>query len=210
MGAIATGVAAVYSAYSASEAQGQALDNQGAAMAHQMQLADKQAAIAQDQYDYYKGTYRPLETALVSEAYAGINPEKYTGLASNDVIQSFDKARGMAVRSLSRYGVNPNSGNFAATTNNHYIAQAAAESAARNKSRMGVDDINWNRKLSVAGLGRGLPANAMTGMGNAGSQYGSAAAAYGANAASAGGEAGDWAQFGLNMADKAGWFKSGG
>lgn len=172
-------------------------------------LGMEQAEMAREQWDRYKELYDPLERGLLSEAERGVDADKYIGRATTDVGQQFAMQRDATNRNMARYGINPASGQFQGANRQLGIAEALGKSQAANTTRMAVDDANWGRKVDAMSLGKGLPAGASAGMSSAANSMAGAANTQMGMAQASGNNAGQWAQFGLNIADKAGWFNSG-
>lgn len=186
----------IYNSMQGSDAAGLSSD----AVRSQMSIAERQQQMAEDNYNLY----RPLNESLVADASKGLDPEKYAGMAVTDVGQQFDTQRGSMRRLNESYGLRPDAGRVQGGNRALGIAEALGKAHAANKTRLAVDDTNFNRKLGVAGLGRGL---AESGMASAASTYGSAANTSMNQAGAYGRSAGSWAGLGLDLADRAGWLK---
>ena len=192
-------------AYSANRANKNAKDqNRSARRAADAQadVAHRQLDMAEEQWDRYKELYDPLERGLLSDAQKGIDANKHIGMAVTDVSQNFAAQKGAQQRDMARYGLNPASGRWQGADRQMGIAEALGKSQAANTTRMAVDDANWARRSSVANMGRGLPNSAMGGMASAAGALGNSANMQMGMAQASGNDAGQWAQFGLNAADK--------
>lgn len=153
------------------------------------QLMDQSAAsdfAGQGRRDY-TNYYRPLEIRSVNDANtydsAG-NIKQRMGLASNNVNQAATNARQQAIASLQRYGINPNSGAFAAVQSRLAQQQMLAEAGARTGAAFDTQDKAIALRAGAVATGRGLTnsaAQSLAGSTNAGS----AAVAGGAQAADA-------------------------
>lgn len=150
----------------------------------QERAIESQEDIVKSQYDFYQEFYQPLEERVVREAHGGIDPEYFADRAGFDVRQQFDKARGSYERDFGRLGIDPSSGQFADQLADLRLAQASAEAGARTKARSGVIYDNLARRQQVAGLGRNIPSQTITGMRSLAGQYGQQAAAEGQSAGS--------------------------
>lgn len=116
-------------------------------------------AISKDYNDYAKTTFRPLEQKMVADAQAYDTPgrqEQNAGKAVADVGQQFDNTAAQSARTLSRMGVNPNSGMALAASNQAGMAKAVATAAAANKARTDTEMQGYARKSDAANLGRNL------------------------------------------------------
>lgn len=101
--------------------------------------------------------------------FADVNEQDMVNEASLDVNNAFDKMEGRQSRSLSRYGISPNSGKFQGQLQDLNLMRAAAEAGARNKSRIQARDMSFNRNMQVAGMAQplaGQAANIYSGAGN--------------------------------------------
>lgn len=169
------------------------------------------AARADEYAAYERETFRPLEKQLVQDAQEYSTEGKREALATTaaaDVNTAFANARAQEGRALSRMGVNPNSGRFAALNNQLSLGEAATAAGAMTKTRTDAEQLGFARRMDAASLGRGLAGNASTaygvslgagdsartsGMSNAsfmGSGYGAAQQGY-SNAAGSYGTAGN-------------------
>lgn len=133
-----------------------------------IEIQKANAARADEYSTYEKETFRPLEKQLVKDAEEFSTERKREELAAQagaDVSAAFSNVRGQENRSLSRMGVNPNSGRFAALNNQLSIGQAATTAGALNKTRVDAEQLGFARRMDAAGLGRGLAGNASTAYG---------------------------------------------
>jgi hypothetical protein len=172
-----------------------------------MDIQKANAARADEYAAYERETFRPLEKKLVKDAEEYSTEGKREALATQaaaDVNTAFTNTRAQEGRSLSRMGVNPNSGRFAALNNQLTLGQAATAAGAMNKTRTDAEQLGFARRMDAAGLGRNLAGNASTaygvslnagegartnamaagnqmgqGYGAAGQAYGGAASSYG-------------------------------
>lgn len=152
---------------------------------------DSSTALAKDYADYMKGTFRPVEGAIVGEAMkdtAGEQEQAATD-AGAGVDTQFDAQRANTARGMASLGINPNSGKWATVNQQSGDAQAAAKADAMNKARLATKQIRWAKKMDAAGLGRNLPSNQATSAGlaltagnSAGSNINNGAAAANASA----------------------------
>lgn len=137
-------------------------------------IAEQQQGMAREYYDFWKSDYKPYEQAqiqanremidqakplrdkFISESLEGVNPETVAAQARSDAEASVSGAEMGAARSLSRYGLNPDSGAFQDT-----LGRAATLNRARTVSQ----SANSARAMARAeayerlkiGAGLGLP-----------------------------------------------------
>lgn len=147
-------------------------------------------ARANEYAEYERGTFRPLEKALVSEAEQYDTEAKREQLASRamaDVSQAYQQQRQAAIDQMARYGINPNSNRFAAINASLGRAEALDRAGAGTNARTQAEQLGYARKLDAASLGRNLASNATAAYGtaiNAGNaSVASGGAAYGTAAA---------------------------
>jgi len=98
---------------------------------------ERQSQMAEEQYGFWKDTYKPLEQQSAKDAMdydSAENIQRRSGIAAANVNQQFSNAAGQSARLLSRYGINPNSSAFAREnaklTNNQALASAGAQTGA--------------------------------------------------------------------------------
>lgn len=155
--------AAAVGAYGANRAANKAADaNQKAIDANAWQ-----GQIAQDQYDDYKQSYRPLEHALVKDAQNADTPEAYNqaaGKAQATVASQLALARERIARTP---GFDPSSAAAQAANSDLALKGAALGAVEQNKARDTVKNKAWAQKLDVAAMGKGLVTGASTGFANA-------------------------------------------
>lgn len=126
-----------------------------------------QSQIAADEWQRYKDIYSPLETQFVNEAQNYDSPTRYqqaAGDASATVAQQFGKARDRLSRTP---GLDPSSPAFNASMAGLDLAQAATDATQQNVARKNVMDTAYARKADALSLGKGLPAQAVTGLASA-------------------------------------------
>lgn len=132
-------------------------------MEKQQQFADKQNA-------YYESTFKPVEQQMVRDAMnydSAENISRRQGIAAANVQQQFSNAQQENARNLSRYGLNPNSGAFAAT-NERLMREAALQKAgASTGAAFDTMDRGIALRAGAANFGRNMPNTAATYYGNA-------------------------------------------
>lgn len=134
------------------------------------QLASMQQndAISKDYWDYQKGTFRPLEAKIVSDAQdydTEQRRESEAAKAAADVGMQAEVSRQSNTRQMQRMGVNPNSGKMLAIGNQMALGEAVAKAGAANKARSMVETQGYARKMDAANLGRGLASSQATSAG---------------------------------------------
>ena len=180
------------------------IDQQGDALAAQNAIAQQQMDMAQEQYDYYKTTYRPLEEEIVANAgLSDAEQQEMVTKAGLTTQSAFDSAEASRNRNLQRMGINPNSGAYAENTRKSAISKAVAKANSQNTARAQAEEMDYNQKVAAVGLGKGLPTAAAGLMSSASSNYANQASAYGLNAEMYGKQASSAAQLGMGIAGAA-------
>lgn len=137
--------------------------------------AAQQAQIATEQWDRYNEIYDPIERSFVNDAQNYDSPENFqraAGDASATVSSQFGKARDRLTRTP---GLDPTSASYQASMVGLDLAQAATDATQQNAARQKVKDVAYARKTDALSLGKGLPAQAMTGLNSATSAFGNIA-----------------------------------
>jgi hypothetical protein len=126
----------------------------------QLESMDQNMDLAADYDAYNKGTFRPLEQGIVSDAEAYDTPERQefeASWASSAVKQSINQTAQANTRNLARMGVNPSQGRSMVTQNETAITGALGEASAENSARKAAETMGAARKSDAANLGRNLP-----------------------------------------------------
>lgn len=134
----------------------------------QLDIAQQNADISKDYYDYQKGTFRPLEQGVVKAAQEYDTPERRelkAGQAVAGVNTQIDNARAAMRERLASRGVDLGSGNVLAQEAAMAVQGGAAAAAAANKAREDVELQGYARKMDAANLGRGLASSQATSAG---------------------------------------------
>jgi hypothetical protein len=171
--------------YRGRDAQSAALQAQANAIAGrvadaQIGLMNQQTRISGEYHDRNKGTFWPLEDTLVKDSQEYDTPERREAKAMSamaDVQEQYGMAQDIQERNLTRMGVNPNSGKYAAMGNQQSLGLASARTAAGNSARDNVELQGWARRMDAASLGRGLASAQATAAGTATSAGNSAVGA---------------------------------
>lgn len=137
----------------------------------------RQQEFADEQNQYYKSTFRPVEEQTVRDAMnydSQANIDRRMGIAAANVNQQFSNAAGQQARTLSRYGINPNSSAFARENAKLTNQQALAAAGAQTGAAFDTMDRGIALRAGAANFGRNMP--------NTAAQYYSGANASGQNA----------------------------
>lgn len=156
----------------------------------------QQKKFAQEQQDYYKNTFQPIEQQTVRDAQnydSAENIEKRSGIAAANVNQQFSNAIGQRARMAGRYGLSSSA--FANQAAGDSRAQALATAGAKTGAAFDTMDKGIALRSGVANFGRNMP--------NTSAQYFA-----GSNSSNAG--AGSAAGQGFNSTMAAGGFMNGG
>src|SRR5687768_4991387 len=97
---------------------------------------------------------------MVGEAMSFDSPERKERMAAEaaaDVTRSYGAAQEQNARALGAMGVNPNSGRFAAMSNENAIAQATDTAGAMNKARRDTELQGIALRTGAAQFGRNMP-----------------------------------------------------
>src|SRR5665811_1524801 len=123
--------------------------------------AQTSANISQDQWNYYKQNYQPLESNLISQAQQAGSPEEYAkaaGRTTADVAGGFDAGNKTAQSTMQGMGINPGSPAYASSVASSGLAQGSAEAGAQTTAYNTQKQLAYSKALDVAGLGRNIPA----------------------------------------------------
>jgi hypothetical protein len=134
----------------------------------QQGIAQQNADISTDYWNYQKDTFRPLEQGLVSDAQNYDTTARRDAAAAEgvaDVGMQAELARQAQTRNQQRMGVNPSSGKAMALQGQMGIAEAAAKAGAANSGRDKVELQGYARRMDAANLGRGLASSQATSAG---------------------------------------------
>ena len=136
------------------------LDTTQGVMDRQLALGEKESARSDDYYNYAKQTFRPVEQAIAKDALnfnTGQYAKDLAARAGTDVNYGFDSARSQGLRSLSRMGVRPDSGAFAATVGKLASDQALGLANAQTNAYLTADNMKRGALTNAASVGRGYP-----------------------------------------------------
>jgi hypothetical protein len=138
----------------------------------------KQQRFADEQAEFYRDTFQPLEGRMVQEAMdfdSDENVQRRMGIASARVKSEMSNAAQQNRRALAAYGVNPNSGAFARANNMLTTQQGVQSAAAQTGAAFDTMDRGIALRAGAAGFGRNMP--------NTAAQFFAGSGASGANAA---------------------------
>jgi len=125
-----------------------------------LETMGKQQAFADEQNQYYKDTFQPVEKRMVEEANnydSNDNVQRRMGIAAAAQNQQFSNAQQQSARSLSRYGINPNSSAFATTNAALTNAQALGSAGAQTGAAFDTQDKAIALRAGAANFGRNMP-----------------------------------------------------
>lgn len=125
----------------------------------QTDTAKKQNDMADETYAYTKGTFRPLEQKIATDALGYDTPERRDAEAAQaqaDIGSAGDATRATIARDVLSRGGDVNSGNFAASMSNFGVREAAAKAGAGNQARKNVEAVGAAKLSDAANLGRGI------------------------------------------------------
>lgn len=117
--------------------------------------------IANDQWQYYKSNFQPLEQALIAHASSAGSPEEFAkaaGEANADVTGAFNQAGKATESRLQSYGINPAAPAYQAAMGSTDLAKGASMVGAKSAARESVKNKAYAKALDVVGLGRNIPA----------------------------------------------------
>lgn len=131
---------------------------------------DKANAIRDSYYEHWRDDYKPIEMGLIDKAQKfneASYAEQQAQAAIGDVASQYANQRQQSALNMSKYGIDPSSGQFMGQMNALGINQAAATAAASNAARQAAVQLGWDKNLQLANLGiqyAGLTNNATSGV----------------------------------------------
>lgn len=117
---------------------------------------DKANAIRDTYYSHWQNNYKPVEEQLISDAKnynSDAYAEQQAQLAIGDVAAQYANQKQQTALNMSKYGIDPSSGQFMGQMNALGINQAAATAAAANNARQAAVQLGWDKNLQLANLG---------------------------------------------------------
>lgn len=134
----------------------------------QYDIAQQNQSNANDQWNYYKSTFQPVEQQSAADAMGYDSAARKEGLqskAAEDIAAGYDANTGTAMRNASRYGGGANSPAALALQSSAGIARARDTALAKNAVVSGVDDKAIALRAGVANFGRNMPNTATSAFG---------------------------------------------
>jgi hypothetical protein len=131
----------------------------------QLQSGQDNADRATEQWNIYKTLFQPMEQRMVDDANNFDSPERQDMLAAQagaDTSRSYQAMQDQNAREMGRLGVNPNSGKFAAITNETGLAQAKDTAGAMNSARQAAITQGMALRQGAAQFGRNMPATGLS------------------------------------------------
>lgn len=131
---------------------------------------DKANAIRDEYYNHWKNDYKPIEDQLISDAQkfnSDAYAEQQAQMAIGDVAAQYANQKQQTALNMSKYGIDPSSGQFMGQMNALSINQSAATAAASNAARQAAVQLGWDKNLQLANLGvqyAGITNNATSGV----------------------------------------------
>lgn len=125
----------------------------------QTATAKKQNDMADETYAYTKGTFRPLEQKIATDALGydtAARRDAESAQAQADVGSAGDAMRTTLARDVASRGGDVNSGNFVASLANAGVREAATKAGAGNLARKNVEAVGAAKLADAANLGRGI------------------------------------------------------
>lgn len=125
--------------------------------------------IANARWQEYQQVYAPLVKELGAELAKGPQAEKAAQYASADVMQSFAKQRESTLRNMAKFGIDPRSGAGTSQMIKTDMQVAATEAGAKNIARRDAERQHRRDVMEFTKSGQGIPSQAMSAFGSAGS-----------------------------------------
>ncbi|MFM7009754.1 MAG: hypothetical protein ACKO0Z_10550 [Betaproteobacteria bacterium] len=140
--------------------------------------AQKQDALADEQNQYYKDTFQPVERKVVSDAMnydSADNIARRSGIAAANVNQQFSNARNQSARLAGRYGLTSTAMSGPAGASER--AQALGSAGAETGAAFDTMDKAIQLRAGAANFGRNMTNTALAGWGGANGSSGVAGGA---------------------------------
>lgn len=126
----------------------------------QIAIGDTNAERSGEQWQIYKDLFQPVEAQMVEDANNWDSDERKDRMAAEagaDVTRAYQGGLDQNQRQMERMGVNPNSGRFAAITNETNLAKAKDTAGAMNKARRDTETQGIALRTGAAQFGRNMP-----------------------------------------------------
>ena len=130
-----------------------------AQMDSQLALSREESTRQQSLSDYAMGRAKKFDglqdeyLQQVKSFDTEANRERMAGMAIADVNQAISEQRGQTVRQMGRMGINPASGNFAATMAGMETSAALGKAAAANMAREAARREGMSMRAAASGMG---------------------------------------------------------
>lgn len=139
------------------------------------QQYDKQEARADEYYNRWKETYKPIEDQLVADVNrynTSAEAERQAQLAIGDYASAYAQQKQAQNMQMQAMGLNPTSGAYQAQNRAMAFNQAGLEAAAANQARQAAEALGWQKRTQLAALGQQYIGNsqAQQGLANSGAQ----------------------------------------
>lgn len=139
------------------------------------QQYDKQEARADEYYNRWKETYKPIEDQLVADVNrynTSAEAERQAQLAIGDYASAYAQQKQAQNMQMQAMGLNPTSGAYQAQNRAMAFNQAGIEAAAANQARQAAEALGWQKRTQLAALGQQYIGNsqAQQGLANSGAQ----------------------------------------
>ena len=147
----------------------------------QRESAAAQTKQAQELYQHWQDTTKPIEERLAREAQAFDTEDTRRQLAaqaSAEVARSSASQRAQNERMMASMGVNPNSGRFQGLGRASALQEAAMRAGSMTKARQQARAEAQQRLYNAAALGRGLPGQSVAAYGGSSSSAATGGALY--------------------------------
>lgn len=125
----------------------------------QIDIANQNQLQANEQWDYYRGTFQPVEKKMVDEAMnydSKARQEQQAGQATADVRSQMANATAQNNRAMMGMGVNPNSGRFVGLNKAQTVSAGASAAGAATGARNNVVDKGIGLRAGAASFGRNM------------------------------------------------------
>lgn len=146
-------------------------DNKIEETADQRELAE----IGLEQFDQYMAMYPDVENQFFEDVERMNTSQSYergAGYAATNVSSAYSDANQDMVNSLTRSGVNPNSGTFTQAINTSASDEGTARFNNANQTQQAIQDSYLQGKSNIVSMGQGLETQAIQGMGNIAAESG--------------------------------------
>lgn len=161
-----------------------------------------QEAFASQQRQDYLDNWQPLEQQVRQDAQgydSEGNVNRRMGIAAANVNQQYSNAAGQQARTLTRYGINPNSSAFARANANLVNQQALASAGMQTGAAFDTMDKGIALRAGAANFGRNMP-NTAASFGQLGNQTANTTSGVTAGGVNTAGAAGNFMNQGFGLA----------